>query len=213
MSKLSVLHLQDLTAFASLTELRTLCLSVKIVKWAAPPGAVPAMMPALTPFQFIGTSHLPAILAAAAMPALTSLLIDGQGASLDAPEDLDCISCLTALETLRLRTVDLEGSTLHLGALPRLLSLDLDCHNLPRGGSVLRGRTALQTLALDYQVLEHDGEEMMAAVEALPCLRRLSLYADDLVIMTQEFGRLLCLARLHSTLEARGCQIEVVESI
>ncbi len=183
---------------------------------AAQPGAVPAVMPALTQFQLFvhrDSNILPAILAAAAMPALTYLLFDGfYGGNEVYSEDLDCISCLTALETLHLRAVDVRSSTLHLGALPRLLSVDLEHVTLEPGGTLfLRGGSVLQTLALDYIELQRDDDGMLAAVQVLPCLRRLSLYADDMVGVKHQFGRLLYLARLQSTLEARGCQIKVIE--
>lgn len=145
------------------------------------------------------------------MPALTCLQFIGNQEVSQPGALLDCVSCLTALKQLYMRHMQLEGSTLHLGALPQLVTLDLEDVTLEPGGTVLSGGTMLQTLALDCYCLMD--EVAVAAVEALPWLRRVAFYMDDMFDLNTNIGSLLYLARLQNTLTARGCKVDVVETI
>ena len=157
--------------------MQTLFFSVDAVVEALPEAA-PAAMPALEKIVAFGVNNLPQILAAATMPALTFLQFVGSQEMVQPGALLDCISCLTALKQLYLNHMQLEDSTLHLGALPQLVLLDLEDVTLQPGGTVLRGGTTLQTLALDcYCVMD---EVTVAAVKALPFLRKVSFYLDDM---------------------------------
>ena len=195
--------------FASLAALQTLCLSVEEPTEVTPFGAVPAVIPALTQFELFGLNSLADILDAVAMPALTRLSYNsGYGA-----QDLSCISRLTSPEELCLRSVALYEGVLDLGALPRLLHLDLRrsiMHQME-----WRGGTVLQTLALDYDALDLEDEAAVAAiVDAFPCLRQLNLYIgdnDDEHVGGYTCRRLLHLAQLQSTLMARGCLVQFLD--
>ena len=209
---LAALHLQDLSPFVSLTAIQTLCFSVDDVVEALP-DAAPTVMPALERIESFGVNHLPQILAAAAMPNLSFLQFVGNHRWDQPGAQLDCVSCLTALKQLHMRHMQLEGSTLHLGALPQLVILDLEDVTMEPGNMVLRGGTTLQTLGLDCDSVMD--EMSVAAVEALPCLRQVILYmVDDMFDLSDTtIGSQLYLARLQDTLMARGCQIDVVEAI
>ena len=191
----------------SLTAIQTLWFSVEVVVEALP-DAAPAVMPALERMGLVGANYLPQFLAAATMPNLTFLQFDGNHHWDQPGEQLDCISCLTALKQLHLRSVQLYGCTLHLGALPQLIILDLQNVLMLTGNIVLRGGTMLQMrLACHNFVMD---EVWVAAVEALSCLRLVKLYTGDHFLdMDNDTGSLLHPARLQSTLMARGCQIDV----
>lgn len=205
------MHLQDLRVLGSLSALKELHFDADH-DWE-PIIAAPAQMPALEQLNIITPPLLPKLLAALALPALKTLSVslfddpnDIEPAYMDGHE-LDCISFLTTLEGFVFHNVRLaDDSKLSLSAPPRLASLKLSSTRIQPGAVLLRGAAALRELELDLNPVRLD-DAVVAAVKALPQLRKLKVSYECGCSQTYSFKRLLHLGQLQQTLQARGCQL------
>lgn len=209
----------------SLSALKELHINASISEDAVEMSAPLAHMTALEQLNITNPPLLPKLLAVVAMPALKSLsvtlvCVDHELALYDYLQtglqyepgtmeghELDCISCLTTLENMVFRNVELaDDSKLSLSALPRVVSLKLINTRIPPGGALLRGAASLQELELDLNCIRLD-DAVLAAVDALPQLRKLSVSYERGRSNLESFERLLYLGQLQKKLQARGCHL------